>query len=201
LGAACRPGNWVVQIDADEILVNPLEFRGFLLNLKPDVAVWATLIPVYKVIGDKALIVGGTPERITVATRSPQLFRCARITGQPYTRSPLRMLHLCWCRTEDELLQKLTNWGHSEEIDINKFVDMWRATTLENYHRLKDFHFLNGPLWPFLEVIDWPPKSIFDAGVSDRQAAEATIQSVSCNPVIIHGKSAWGAMVISFGAS
>jgi hypothetical protein len=108
--------------------------------------------------------------------------------------SPLRLLHLSWCRTEEELLQKLTNWGHSKDYDTGKFLEMWRNTNLENYQQLKNFHPLHGPLWPFLGVIDWPPTSLFDP----RQATGGTTPPRD-NRIIELGRTASGGVAISFG--
>jgi len=199
LGLACRAGNWVVQIDADEILLNSLEFRKFLSTLEQDVCVLARWLAVYKVIGDKALVVGGRPESAPVATRRPQRYDLSRFTDQLPLVSPLNLLHLSWCRTEEELVQKLTHWGHSQEIDVGKAVGLWRATTLENYQQLKNFHFLHGPLWPFLQIIDWPPKSPEGENISVQHEAGTPVPSAQDNRIIVQGKIAGGGMLISFG--
>jgi hypothetical protein len=158
-------------------------------------------VPVYKIIGDKALVVSGFPETTPVATRWPHLYRFARATGQPYIMSTLRLLHLSWCRTEEELVQKLMNWSHSHQVDVNKIVGLWRATTLENYHQLRDFHPFNGPLWQCLEVIDWPPKTLVDSRPSDPQVCNEMARKMVEKPVNIHGIDARGSVMVSFGAA
>jgi hypothetical protein len=198
LGAACRAGNWVVQIDSDEILLNPLVFQKFISSVNPDASVMASWAPVYKIFGNKALVVGGFQEAVRVATHSPHLYRFARVTDQTPVLSPLLLLHLAWCRTEEELLQKLTNWGHSTEIDIEKTVGLWRATTLENYQQLRNFHPLYGPLWQFLQVVDWPPK-LFDVPLLDPQAAGGTMPETRDSRVIERDGIASSGVAISFG--
>jgi hypothetical protein len=200
LGAACRAGNWVVQIDADEVLLNPLDLRNFLNGMAHDACVSASWLPVYKIIGDKALVVGGRLEATPVATRSPHRYRAARSTDQSSVASPLNLLHLTWCRSEEELLQKLKNWSHSIQINIEKSVGVWRATTLDNFHQIKDFHFLHGPLWEFLEVIDWPPKALVNACNSDSLATTGMTQNAQDKRIVVEGKTADGGMLISFGA-
>jgi hypothetical protein len=201
LGAACRAGNWVVQIDADEILLNPLEFKQYMDSAPEDICIWGVWLPVYKVIGKKALIVGGVPERAPVATRAPHQYRFARITGQPYALSPLQMLHLAFCRTEEELVQKLTNWSHSHQVDVEKNVSVWRATNLENYHELKDFHPFHGPLWPYLTVMDWPGSPLDGAVSFQLQPAGAppAPPKPQVNQLIVEGKASGGGMAITFG--
>jgi hypothetical protein len=197
LGAACRAGNWVVQIDADEVLLNPLDWKSYFDGLSQDARIYANWLPVYKIIGDKALVVAGQPEAAPVATRSPHLYRYARVTDQSFVLSSLFMLHLCWCRSEEELVQKLTHWSHSTEINIEKTVGLWRATTLENYHRLKDFHPLHPPLWQFLKVMDWPPKALADGHFSLKQAVEWLAPPAPKPQMVVQGKTA-GGMLISF---
>jgi hypothetical protein len=198
LGAACRAGNWVVQIDADEILLNPLQLKNFLDGMAQDACASASWLPVYKIIGNKALVVGGRMEATPVATRSPQRYRMARNTDQSSVLSPLNLLHLSWCRTEEELVQKLTHWGHSTEIDLEKTVGLWRDTTLENYHQRRNFHPLNPSLWEFLEIADWPPKVLTNRGHVDQQADGAKADKTPDNRIVVHSKRAGGGVVISF---
>jgi len=96
-------------------------------------------------------------------------------------------------------MQKLTHWSHSTEIDIGKTVGLWRATTLENYRQLKNFHPLNPPLWEFLEIVDWPPKSLANTNISDQRAASGKTPSTRDNHFVVQGRTADGAMLISFG--
>jgi hypothetical protein len=199
LGAACRAGNWVVQIDADEILLNPLQLKSFLDGMAQDACVSASWLPVYKIMGDKALVVGGRMEPTPIATRSPQRYRMARNTDQSSVLSPLNLLHLSWCRSEEELVQKLTHWGHSTEIEIEKTVGLWRATTLENYQQRRNFHPLNPPLWEFLEVVVWPPKVLANRNNVNQQTAETRAQNSLDNRIVVHGKLNGGGVLISFG--
>jgi hypothetical protein len=201
LGAICRMDNWVVQIDADEILLNPFDFKRFMQNASPDVCVWAVWLPVYKIIGDKALVIGGHLETHPVATCSPHLYTFGRVTNQPTEQSMLYLLHLSFCRDEEELVRKLTNWGHSNQIDLEKTVALWRATTLENYYQLRDFHHIHGPLWKFLKVIDWPPKALFDARDLQQLVSDFASPNTPDGHVVVQGKTAGGGRLISFGKS
>jgi hypothetical protein len=201
LGVACRAGNWVVQIDADEILLNPLEFKKYMERLPRGSCVWMGWLPVYKIIGKKALVVGGVPERAPVATCEPQLYHYGRLVEQPNVLLPLRLLHLAFCRTEEELVQKLTNWGHSHQVDVEKCVSVWRATNLENYQELKDFHPFLGPLWPCLTIMDWPTSPLDGVEPFQLQPAEAPapLPKPQVNQLIVEGKAPGGGMAITFG--
>jgi hypothetical protein len=199
LALACRQGNWVIQIDADEILLHPREWKNYFQSSTEDVRVYANWLPIYKIIGDKALIVAGRPEATTVATRAPHRYTYARVTDQPAVLAPLFMLHLAWGRTEEELVQKVTNWGHSTEIDIPKTVGLWRATNLDNYHQRRDFHPLLGPLWQCLKVIDWPPTPLVEGHWSLQQMIDMLELQPPDNRVFVQGKTPHGGTLISFG--
>jgi len=149
LSRHCAPGNWVVQIDSDEVLRNAAEFKHWLLATNPPGAVSAAWISVFKQFGDQALVIS-TSEITPVATRLRGQYVNARWTKEPSTTSPLQLLHHSWGRTPDEIKQKLQNWGHARDLDIDAFYKMWDSITLKNYQQVRNFHPLDGPRWPGL---------------------------------------------------
>jgi hypothetical protein len=154
LAGHATAGNWVVQIDADEILLNPLEFRDWLLEHNPqDHNVYGLWVSVFKVFGNQALVVDPQTEMTPVATLSRAPYRIARMNGQPGLASPLRMLHFSWGRTPAEIAQKLENWGHSGEFDAQAYLAFWNSITLDNYSQVRNFHPLSGPTWPGLKLV------------------------------------------------
>ena len=200
LGCACRAGNWVVQIDSDEVLANAGEFRSFMEGMQQDCCVRAHWLSVYKIMGDKALVIGGVPESPCVATRSPQRYISARVTDQPQVVSPLRLLHMSWGRTEEELVQKLTNWSHSRDFDVAAAVGLWRSVNLSNYHTWHNFHPMYGPTWPYLEVRDWNSEVMANIPRTGQGAAVSAGQEAQRSPVTVEGRTAAGGVLISFGA-
>jgi len=199
LGLACRPGNWVVQIDSDEILLNAGVFKTFMDGLGQDCCVRGLWLPVYKIVGNKALVVAGRAEKTSVATRSPQRYKLSRDTDQAQVDSPLHMLHLTWGRTEEELRQKLTNWSHSRDFDSAAAVNLWRSVTLENYQQLRNLHPMDGPNWPYLEVMDWDAAAVGGGDPVSHIAIANTARAVQGKPVTVLGKTGTGAILVSFG--
>jgi hypothetical protein len=63
------------------------------------------------------------------------------------------LLHWSWGRTPAEVRQKLENWGHSGDFNIEKFFSQWESVTLENYTQFRNLHPLNPPLWERLELV------------------------------------------------
>ncbi len=154
LSHECRPGNWVVQIDSDEILMNPEEFRTWLLAQPTGICATAIWVTVFKVFGRQALVIVPPSERAPVATMARGQYLLARETREPHVESPLDLMHLSWGRTDEELRTKLDNWGHATDFDIERYFQFWRSVTLDNYPQFENFHPLMGPLWPRLQLIE-----------------------------------------------
>jgi hypothetical protein len=152
LSREAAPGNWVVQVDADEILMNAADFRAWLLAEAPaDHLILARWLSVFKVFGDQVLVVDPPGEAVPVATMARGEYVMARLTGQPQAMSPLQVLHFSWGRTPQELRQKLDNWSHAQDFNVEDFYAFWDGVTLDNYTQARDFHPLDPPVWGALK--------------------------------------------------
>jgi predicted DNA-binding WGR domain protein len=152
LAAACRPGNWVLQIDADEIMMNPADFAAWLRGYRWKRQVLAHWISVFKVVGSTALVIDTDSHWIPVGTRHPRYIE-ARNTREWAVKSPLDLLHFSWGRSDAQLQAKLKHWGHSQDFDTAALLKLWRRVNLRNYAEFKNFHPLDGPLWPALKTV------------------------------------------------
>ncbi len=156
LSRLCRPGNWILQIDSDEYVLNPAQFLAWLPSAALDRDFKARWITVFKSFGDQCLVVQEPAETIEVGTRARGDYVYGRRTRVPADGSPLQLLHHSWGRTRDELEQKLLNWGHSRDFDVARFLAFWDGITLDNYRAARNFHPLHGPLWGRLGLIQLP---------------------------------------------
>jgi hypothetical protein len=154
LSMLCAEGNWIVQIDSDEMLLNAREFRNWLIPADADACVWAKWISVFKTFGDRALVIHPANESTPVATKWRGAYTAARRTNQPGAGSPLQMLHFSWGRSGGELRQKLENWSHSWDFDLEGFYRLWESVTLQNYGQFRNFHPNEPALWPGLAVVE-----------------------------------------------
>ena len=162
LSSMCKTGNWIFQIDADEIMLNKIEFKQFMqdntLTLE-GFAIKAHWITVFKTFENGNFLVidadSDTDGRIFVGTKSPNAYTMCRDTAEPAIQSPLRLLHISWGRSREELKKKLENWGHSTDFDTTAYLEMWDTVTLENYKSFKDIHPLHGPHWPKLKLVEF----------------------------------------------
>lgn len=150
LSLEVQEGNWIVSIDADEYLVNPSEFFGFLRQGETDgdVCVEGQWITVFKDLGGWLLVVAAGPdgllERFPIATLQRGAFRQSRWTEARPVLSPCVALHYSWGRQEEDLRQKLLNWSHSQDFDVRSYFEFWRGINETNYATIRNFH----PIWP-----------------------------------------------------
>jgi hypothetical protein len=156
LSLACRKGNWIIQIDADEILLNAQEFKDWIDAGRGAGMVLVHWELVFKKIGDELLVVDKPEHLHPAGTRLVNGYIGARHTGQNKTISPLRLLHFAYGRTAEELKVKLDNWSHSKDFDTGKYFEFWKGVTLDNYSQVRDFHPMGGSAWPRLKKIKDP---------------------------------------------
>lgn len=156
-------GGWCVQIDADEELLNPEAFAGWLRHgADPGMEQEVTWLTVWKVIGDVALVVDGH-QRAPFATTGRGISRGS--AGWPAHLSPGVVAHWSVGRTREELRAKL----HGQPFagwyarDPEAFLAMWDATTLENYRDRRNVcpWSPEGQEWPSLRAV-----SLAELGVS-----------------------------------
>jgi len=158
LSREARPGNWIVQIDADEILLNASEFRGWLLSNNPcQYCICGRWITVFKSFGDHMLLIDPAEETTPVGTMLRGGYVRARVTSEPQLLSPLKLLHFSWGRSRKEVIEKLTNWSHSRDLDTARFLRFWESVNLENYRSARDFHPHYGPTWHALKLVKLAP--------------------------------------------
>ncbi|MGK0322223.1 MAG: hypothetical protein ACJARX_000126 [Psychroserpens sp.] len=145
-------GNWLVQVDADEIFIN---FYNFVNELrahdhylespeKKPIQIAGFLINIYKYLEDGILYVDG-PTKVLLATNYPN-YKVARKTKERIIYSNNILLHECLSRTEKELKFKLDNWGHN--VDVNQeFFEKWRKADKKNYQTIKNVFYLEPHKW------------------------------------------------------
>jgi len=156
-------GNWLIQVDSDEIFINfekfvkrlrkydsylinpekhPIQFAGFHIN-------------VYKYL-DNGLLYIDKPTKLLLATNYPN-YKCAKNTREQIIYNEDFVLHEGLARTEEELLLKLENWGHKQEIN-KEFLEKWRSANKDNYQSIKNVFYLEPEIWKDLGY--FPSKSL-----------------------------------------
>jgi hypothetical protein len=150
---------WHVQLDCDEYFLDFASFVSFLRGRgegpSRPVNICCPLITLYKKVDDGFLYVRSTPasrEYLPTATRHPE-YEYGRRNGHFNIYTNFIILHQSWARTDEEVLQKLANWGHKNDFDGGKYFQLWKSTTKSNFEQLKDFHPMEAWRWPGLGLI------------------------------------------------
>lgn len=150
LSLETRHDSWIVSIDADELLLNPGDFFRFLARVENEVDVYASWITSFKDLGDALLVIAaqsdGLLERFPIATLRRGGFVASRRTETNSILSPGVALHYSWGRGERELQEKLLNWTHTRDFDVDTYFRFWQGVTAANYSAVRQFH----PIWPEL---------------------------------------------------
>jgi len=145
-------GNWLVQVDADEIFVN---FNKFVKTLRKydkylddpsnnPIQISGFLINIYKYLDDGLLYVN-QPTKVFLATNYPN-YKVARKTKERIIYTDNVLLHECLSRTEEQLRFKFQNWGHNDELNT-EFFDKWRMANETNYKTIKNVFYLEPHKW------------------------------------------------------
>jgi len=147
LSSRCN-GKFIIGVDCDEVFLNAKEFDDWLDSQLEtfDFDFLCTWKTVYKVFGDNMLVCNPY-EPALLGTCHKNSYVKARMTNNQQVQSPLRILHFSWGRTEVEIIQKLNNWGHANEFNVEKHLTLWRAVNLDNYKQVVNFHPLGLKKW------------------------------------------------------
>lgn len=151
-------GNWLVQVDSDEIFIDFGKFvrkiksyDSFLDNPhKTPVQIAGFLVNIYKYLEDGLLYVD-KPTKVLLATNLPN-YKYARQTKERIIYTDNILLHECLSRSEEELQFKFQNWGHSAEIN-SEFFPKWKSANSTNYKQLKDVFYLDPKIWKSLDYL------------------------------------------------
>lgn len=158
--------DWVFSFDADEVLANAREFFVDFCPLVQDykdVELMFTWFLMYKKVENGYLVIADESREHVfkkdiqgfTAHRDLNTFTYCRWTNsQNKILSPLGIIHYSFCRNDDELSDKINNFGHSIESKRDPFYSTQRTVTLDNYYAMKDFKTHgSGAQWPTLKFV------------------------------------------------
>jgi hypothetical protein len=150
-------GGWHIQLDADEYFLN---FKGFVSYLKKlniaqkEINICAALLNLFKKTDTGILYIAHQNlDLIQIATNKPY-YEYGRKNGYFNHVSPFFLLHDTWARSEEEIKQKITNWGHKNDFDTEKYFLFWKSLDENNYQEAKDFHPISPAIWQALKFVE-----------------------------------------------
>jgi len=153
-------GNWLIQLDADEYFINFKRFTNYLksknhLLINPKqhpVQIQPFHVNLYKKVDNGYLYVSDSSKTV-VATNYPNYLVGRKTAGKVIYFNAL-VLHECLSRNREDLITKLTNWGHNDEVNLEAFMSKWDSVNETNYNKHQDFFFLNPKKWKHLDYIE-----------------------------------------------
>jgi hypothetical protein len=158
---------WIFSFDADEVLVNPVEFfvqyLPYVEKYHDKVDLTFTWMMPYKEFDDFYLMIAnddgsiftGDTQGFTTSKYNTYTF-CRWTDNQKHIKSPLAVLHWSFCRKAEEVEMKINNFGHSDKTANDPFFHNWKLVNESNYHELRNFktHDMGGGQWFKLIKID-----------------------------------------------
>jgi hypothetical protein len=153
-------GGWHIQLDCDEYFLDFKGFTDFLKRMSPGqrrkINVSCPWIILYKQMADGFLYVDPEEsdklEYMQIATYEPH-YEHSRRNGNFNILTNFQILHQSWARTDDEVQTKLRNWGHSQDLDPQRYFETWQQISKENFQRYHNLHPLVPTHWPSLAYV------------------------------------------------
>lgn len=163
-----KMGNgWLIQLDVDEYLYDFGKVRKFLkqhwyLNLFPKltpIVFQGFFVTIFKEMPDGYLYIDNN-ERFSFITNC-KYYESVR-TNYSVSNHVMRakVIHQSWARSEEQMFLKLSNWGHSDHFDTQKYFEFWKNLDSNNYITYKNIHPMKPDLWDKLHYL--PASSMDD---------------------------------------
>jgi len=159
-------GGWHIQIDSDEYLVGFEKLAAFLRKQKyllrntekTPVNFFVNFVTLFKQTEEGFFVISPFTESCFLITNVPEYIN-ARFPQNSFSlKLTVNNIHQSWARTQNEILQKINNWGHSNDFDTADFYNKWDNLNQENYAQFKNFHPIYPKDWQELKFI--PAKSV-----------------------------------------
>ena len=150
----CMEDSWIIQIDSDEVILEPEKLKEEIISIEDyDCELNILWKNVFKVFDSGNLVIVPENERATIGTMRRGSYVCCRGTNQRKRLLGGYLLHNSFGRSENELHQKLTNWSHTNDFDVEKYFSFWKGINLDNYKEIKNFHPINPETWQELKFV------------------------------------------------
>lgn len=159
IAAFMGKGGWHIQLDADEYFLDFKAFVSYLQNFKSTrkVNISCPWINLYRQVDKGFLWIKPNHfkqvDYIQVATKYPE-YEYGRRNGNFNILTNFGIIHQSWARNQEEIWEKLNNWGHSRDFDVEKHFQIWNSANLSNYKEYQNFHHLKPEAWPALDFIE-----------------------------------------------
>lgn len=152
---------WLIQLDSDEYLYN-FKLIAEKLRSKKYLTKFHRFFPVtlsgYWIILFKKNKEGffqiADRTEFNFITNYPKYTGARKNTNFININIGNLVFHQAYARDENEIYEKINNWGHKDDFDTDKFFDFWKKISIENYKTIKNFHPQVPELWSHLEYVE-----------------------------------------------
>jgi len=152
-------GGWHIQIDSDEyaydfkLLTEFLRKNRFLTKnpKKTPVNFLVNLIVLFKQNKEGFYVIEPFNESCFLITNNPIYEKARKPKIGKTLKLDYYLIHQSWARTSSEIEEKIKNWGHKNDFDIQGFYKKWKDLDENNYKDYIDFHPLPGSFWGKLD--------------------------------------------------
>ncbi|MGX5688866.1 hypothetical protein [Arcticibacter tournemirensis] len=147
--------DWCIQIDSDEYFLDFPQFISKLrqLDTSSPLTVYCRVAPLFKKTRNGFLLID-SEEYLPFATNLLK-YTSAR-TNEACTSIFWNdiVIHQSWARSAEEIKQKLNNWSHKDDFNVESYYNLWLSIDEDNYRYLSDFHPLDGVSWSKLRLLE-----------------------------------------------
>lgn len=152
-------GGWHLQIDSDEYVYDFKKLAKFLrkhsyLTKNPEktpLNLLVNLAVLFKQNESGYFVVHPFNEACFMITNQPQYVQARMPENDKTLILDFIAIHQSWARSNDEIVEKINNWGHINDFDVNVFFQKWKNLNEANYKEYLNFHPLPGSSWERLE--------------------------------------------------
>jgi hypothetical protein len=154
---------WHIQLDSDEYFIDFKGFVSYLQRLSPKrkVNICCPFVTLFKqspggyfYIKSNSFLPG---DFIPIASLDPH-YEFGRKNGYFNVKTRYFVVHQSWARSEQEILDKIQNWGHKEDFDVEAYFQTWKELNEQNFLQYKNFHPIVPENWESLDII--PVRSV-----------------------------------------
>lgn len=151
---------WLMQVDVDEYIYDFEKTARFLkrhwyLNIFPKltpVVFKGVLVTLFKELSDGYLYIDNN-ERFSFITNCSGFDVCRTNYNASNHLTNIKVIHQSWARSEEQMFQKIKNWGHRDDFDTQKYFEFWGNLNSTNYSGYKNIHPLIPSQWGELHFL------------------------------------------------
>lgn len=151
---------WLLQLDVDEYIYDFGSLAKYLrkysyLTIFPwlcPIVLQARFVTLFK-RNRKGFFYIDLDERFCFITNYPKYTSARNNNLVSKFFSGLNVIHQSWAREENEIIEKISNWGHSNDFDTNSFFELWKNLNETNYQDYINFHPLDQTSWDKLNFL------------------------------------------------